>query len=124
MSSHFKEPVNKHSRHQHVKKMSKWCQQDFNQLSNMITFGRPESSKDFYHIQAGNETGLTIGIGSWVILGVIKNKNKKKQLFASNEQDKDISAKHEKKNIKSFFKVCSHAPAWQNNLQGKQLQFT
>ena len=94
MSSHFKEPVNKHSCHQHVKKMSKWCQQDFNQLSNMITNGRTESSKDFYHIQAGNETGLTIGIGSWVILCVIKKT--KIQLFASNEQDKDISAKHEK----------------------------
>ena len=26
-------------------------------------FGRPESSKDFYHIQASNETGLTIGPG-------------------------------------------------------------
>ena len=63
MPSHFKEPFNKHSRHQHVKKNVKMMWTGFQPAAKHNFFGRPESSKDFYHIQASNETGLTIGPG-------------------------------------------------------------
>ena len=81
-----------------------------------IYFGRPEYSKDFYHIQASNETGLTISPGCDVIKTentIVCIKPTEQRYFSKTWKD-----------IKSFFKVRSHAPSWQNHLQGEQLQFT